>query len=87
MVLRGPYWLARYGCTCVGVEIDAPCLDACRSRAANLGADVDGKCKWHLLDITSMPPGTLGTDFAVVGLGTLLMLAHSRASIHKGSRV
>lgn len=56
---------ARYGCECVGVEIDAPCLDECKARAASLGAGVSDKCRWHLRDITAMPPGKLGTDFAV----------------------
>jgi len=49
--------LRRYS---VGVEIDAPCLDECRSRAASLGPDVASLCSWHLRDITSLPAGSLG---------------------------
>ena len=39
---------ARYGCRCVGVEIDAPCLDRCRARADAMGPDVASVCTWHL---------------------------------------
>ena len=53
---------ARYGCRCVGVEIDAPCLDMCKEGASRLGADVDDRCSWFLRDMTSMPSGSLGTD-------------------------
>jgi hypothetical protein len=53
---------ARYGCRCVGVEIDAPCLDRCRARADAMGPDVASVCSWHLADMTAMPPGSLGAD-------------------------
>ena len=56
---------ARYGCRCVGVEIDAPCLDRCRARADAMGPDVASVCTWHLADMTAMPPGSLGADDAL----------------------
>ena len=56
---------ARYGCRCVGVEIDAPCLDRCRARADAMGPDVASVCSWHLADMTAMPPGSLGADDAL----------------------
>ena len=56
---------ARYGCRCVGVEIDAPCLDRCRARADAMGPDVASVCTWHLADMTAIPPGSLGADDAL----------------------
>ena len=53
---------ARYGCRCVGVEIDAPCLDMCKEGASRLGVEVEGRCQWFLRDMTSMPAGSIGMD-------------------------
>jgi hypothetical protein len=56
---------ARYGCRCVGIEIDKPCLVECERNAKLCGEEVDSKCSWHLNDITSLPPGSLGRDDAL----------------------
>ena len=53
---------ARYGCRCVGVEIDAPCLERCEAGASSMGDAVESKCRWFLRDMTSMPAGSIGTD-------------------------
>ena len=56
---------ARYGCRCVGVEIDAPCLAESARRAEAMGRAVAETCSWHLLDVTALPRGSLGTDDAI----------------------
>ena len=56
---------ARYGCRCVGVEIDKVCLEASEKRAEALGDLVTKNCSWLLKDITNLPVGSLGTDDAV----------------------
>mmetsp|Transcript_55628 Transcript_55628/g.178470 ORF Transcript_55628/g.178470 Transcript_55628/m.178470 type:complete len:454 (-) Transcript_55628:28-1389(-) len=48
----------RCGCRCVGLDIDAPCLEAARARARELG--VDDLCRWLRCDLTSLPEGSLG---------------------------
>jgi hypothetical protein len=56
---------ARYGCRCVGVEIDATCLRRCASRAKSRGPVVENLCRWHLADVTAAPEGVLGRDDAL----------------------
>ena len=56
---------ARYGCRCVGVEIDAPCLAESARRAETMGPTVSELCTWHLRDATAMAPGSLGADGAL----------------------
>jgi len=55
---------ARYGCRCVGVEIDAECLERCERSAEAMGPEVASRCSWHLADMTAMPPGALGAPSA-----------------------
>ena len=56
---------ARYGCRCVGVEIDAPCLAESERRAEAMGEAVSRLCSWHLRDATALPAGSLGADDAM----------------------
>ena len=56
---------ARYGCRCVGVEIDAPCLAESQKRAEAMGNAVSDVCSWHLRDLTALPAGSLGADDAM----------------------
>ena len=56
---------ARYGCRCVGVEIDAPCLAESQKRAEAMGKAVSDVCSWHLRDVTALPAGALGADDAM----------------------
>ena len=56
---------ARYGCRCVGVEIDATCLRRCASRAKSRGPVLENLCRWHLADVTAAPEGVLGRDDAL----------------------
>ena len=56
---------ARYGCRCVGVEIDAPCLAESKKRAEAMGNAVSDVCSWHLRDLTALPAGSLGADDAM----------------------
>ena len=44
----------------VGVELDAPCLEACKAGA--LAAGVEDRCSWRLVDLTEAPAGFLGTN-------------------------
>ena len=55
---------ARYGCRCVGVEIDAECLERCERSAEAMGPEVASRCSWHLADMTAMPTGALGAPSA-----------------------
>ena len=55
---------ARYGCRCVGVEIDAECLERCERSAEAMGPEVASRCSWHLADMTAMPPSALGAPSA-----------------------
>jgi hypothetical protein len=56
---------ARYGCRCVGVEIDAPCLAESERRAEAMGEAVSRLCVWRLRDATCLPAGSLGADDAM----------------------
>jgi len=48
----------RYGCRCVGLDIDASCLAVARERATELG--IAGLCTWLQCDLTNLPQGALG---------------------------
>mmetsp|Transcript_104958 Transcript_104958/g.203151 ORF Transcript_104958/g.203151 Transcript_104958/m.203151 type:complete len:455 (-) Transcript_104958:194-1558(-) len=49
---------SRYGCRCVGLDIDASCLTVAKRRATALG--VAGLCTWLQCDLTILPQGSLG---------------------------
>ena len=51
---------AQYGCECVGVDIDAPCIDEARARAAEQG--LGDRCKFACCDLTALEPGALRGD-------------------------
>lgn len=53
---------ARYGCRCVGIEVDEDCLASCRNEAAALGPGVADLFRWELADM-----GELADDFFVTG--------------------
>eukprot|EP00929_Paragymnodinium_shiwhaense_P064412 TRINITY_DN32252_c0_g1_i4.p1 TRINITY_DN32252_c0_g1~~TRINITY_DN32252_c0_g1_i4.p1 ORF type:complete len:491 (+),score=84.12 TRINITY_DN32252_c0_g1_i4:78-1475(+) len=53
---------ARFGCRCVGIEVDESCLVDCRAGAAALGDSCKNLFRWELADFME-----LGDDFFVTG--------------------
>lgn len=47
----------RCGCRCVGLDIDAQCLDIAAKRAEELG--IAGLCRWGRCDLCALPAGAL----------------------------
>lgn len=52
----------RYGCRCVGVEVDEDCLVSCREGARALGPELEALFRWELADFQE-----LSTDFFTTG--------------------
>jgi len=48
----------RCGCRCLGLDIDAPCLEAARRKAEEAG--VAHLCHWARCDLLALPGGALG---------------------------
>lgn len=46
---------ARYGCRCVGIEVDEACLTSCREGATALGPEAEALFRWELADIAELP--------------------------------
>lgn len=53
----------RCGCRCVGLDIDQPCIDLARARAAEAG--VEQLCSWMRCDMLQLPQGTLAGALAL----------------------
>mmetsp|Transcript_83732 Transcript_83732/g.249912 ORF Transcript_83732/g.249912 Transcript_83732/m.249912 type:complete len:468 (+) Transcript_83732:92-1495(+) len=46
---------ARFGCRCVGIEVDEACLVSCREGAEALGPEAESLFRWELADIGQLP--------------------------------
>eukprot|EP00933_Yihiella_yeosuensis_P051046 TRINITY_DN48884_c0_g1_i1.p1 TRINITY_DN48884_c0_g1~~TRINITY_DN48884_c0_g1_i1.p1 ORF type:complete len:479 (+),score=97.87 TRINITY_DN48884_c0_g1_i1:59-1495(+) len=52
----------RYGCRVVGLDIDAPCVEMCRSRSQSMG--LADRCQWLRCDMLKLPFNTLAGSSA-----------------------